>query len=202
MASSCLESVEDFPNHIRQCLLDRSIKGSPALQQGYRRAAVLMPLMKTEDEWQVLFTRRSNSVQDHKGQVSFPGGASEEMDLGPAETACRELQEEIGISQQEVMVLGQMEDMPTITSFLVTPVVGVIPWPVNLSPNLNEVERVFSIPLCWLADLNHWEERLYRLPDGSEHRVIFFNDYDGELLWGVTARIVINFLKQVGLPRK
>lgn len=201
MVSTCLENVEGFPDYIQRCLANPSGKVNQDVPANFRKAAVIMPLLLAEGEWQVLFTRRSDTVQNHKGQVSFPGGASEEMDAGPAETACRELQEEIGISSEDVKVLGQLQDMRTITSFTVTPVIGVIPWPVVVSPNPNEVARVFTIPLCWLADPDHWEERLYRLLDGSEHPVIFYDEYDGELLWGVTARIVLNFLEQVGLPK-
>jgi 8-oxo-dGTP pyrophosphatase MutT (NUDIX family) len=202
LASTCLESVEAFPDWIRKCLADGSGNDPSLLNSGYRRAAVLMPLLLLNAEWHVMFTRRSNTVQDHKGQVSFPGGVAEEFDESPERTACRELEEEIGIPQKEVEILGQMGEMPTITSYLVTPVVGVIPWSTELTPNPTEVDRVFTIPLCWLADPSHHEERLYRLSDGSEHPVIFFEEFDGELLWGVTARIVLNFLDKVGLPKK
>lgn len=167
-----------------------------------RQAAVLMPLFVEGGEWKVLFTRRSDVVQDHKGQVSFPGGAADESDESPEDTARREMFEEIGIHPRDVHLLGRMNDMPTITSYLITPIVGVITWPVKLKVNLSEVARVFSIPLCWLADKAHHEERLYRLPDGSEHPVIYFSEYDGELLWGVTARIVLEFLALTGLPQK
>lgn len=200
MDSTCTGDVAEFPNRIRLKLAEGMVDASSMKPGEFRRAAVLMPLFLWEGEWQVLFTRRSNTVQDHKGQVSFPGGAAEETDINLAQTACRELEEEVGIPEDSVTILGRMSDLPTITSFIITPVVGVIPWPVQLNPNPIEVARVFSIPLCWLADPTHYAERLYRLQDGTEHPVIYFDEYNGELLWGVTARIVLNFLEKIGLP--
>lgn len=199
MDSSCLDNLEPFAAHIRSRLADNESLPISELQAGFRRAAVLMPLLKVDGLWHILFTRRSDHLQDHKGQVSFPGGAAEALDENPVRTACRELEEEVGIPQNRVEVLGRMPDMPTITYFLVTPVVGVLAWPVAWQPNPTEVERVFTIPLCWLADASNWQERLYRLPDGLEHPVIFYKEYQGELLWGITARIVQIFLQRVGL---
>jgi len=200
LASTCLENIEEFPDRIQKCLADGNDGELSLSLPGYRRSAVMMPLLLVNDEWHVLFTRRSNTLQDHKGQVSFPGGAADEMDIDSENTACRELEEEIGIHQKNVKILGRMTEMPTITQFLVTPVIGVVSWPTEIRPNPTEVDRVFTIPLCWLADPSHHEERFYCLSDGSEHLVIFFDEYDGELLWGVTARIVLNFLQKVGLP--
>lgn len=202
MANSCIDPLDGFPDHVRSCLKEIHRGTPPAYRPNLRQAAVLMPLFVDEGEWKVLFTRRSDVVQDHKGQVSFPGGAADASDESPEDTARREMYEEVGIRPEAVDLLGRMNDMPTITSYLITPVVGVISWPVKLEANPGEVARVFSIPLCWLADETHHEERLYRLPDGSEHPVIYFSEFDGELLWGVTARIVLEFLALTGLPHK
>lgn len=201
MRSICLENIEDFPSHIRLHLAN-GCKEQTIFPPSYRKASVLMPLVLDDGEWKVLFTRRSDTVQDHKGQVSFPGGAAEPTDHGPEETALRELEEETGILSAEIEILGVLPEMSTITGFLVTPVVGRLPWPAAMSPNTEEVARVFTIPLCWLAEASNRQEQLYRLSDGSEHPVIFFQEYDGELVWGVTARILVNFLELVGLPGK
>jgi len=83
--------------------------------------------LRQDGEWHLLFTRRSDSVENHKGQVSFPGGACDGGETTPEETALREAQEEIGIEPRQVRVLGRLNSMLTITSFMVTPVVGVIP---------------------------------------------------------------------------
>ena len=159
-------------------------------------AAVLIPLLRQEDEWHLLFTRRTDKVESHKGQVSFPGGACDEGETTPEETALREANEEVGIDPKKVRVLGKIMNMITITSFHVTPVVGVIEWPTVLRLGKDEVERVFTIPLNWLAERNNrWE---FTMP-GRNRSLIVYHPYDGELLWGATARMTVDFLKVLDL---
>ena len=159
-------------------------------------AAVLIPLLRQDDAWHLLFTRRTDKVESHKGQVSFPGGACDEGETTPEETALREANEEVGINPQKVRVLGKIINMITITSFRVTPVVGIIEWPAVLQLGKDEVERVFTIPLNWLAESNNrWE---FSMP-GRNRSLIVYHPYDGELLWGATARMTVDFLKVLGL---
>jgi 8-oxo-dGTP pyrophosphatase MutT (NUDIX family) len=170
-----------------------------ALISGLRKAAVLIPLLCDGDHWQLLFIRRTETVQDHKGQVSVPGGAYEPEDTDMQATALRETSEEVGIPPSEINLLGTMPVFNTISSFAITPVVGQIPWPYPLTPQPAEVSRVFTIPVEWLADPLHWSEKPYVRPNGREEKVIFFEKYDGELLWGITARITLDFLKLLNL---
>ena len=159
-------------------------------------AAVLVPLLWEDSQWSLLFTRRTERVESHKGQVSFPGGGCDEGELTPEETALREAQEEIGLNPSGVRILGRLANMITITSFHVTPVVGVIEWPAVFTVGAHEVARIFTIPLYWLADTrNRWE---FPIPGGSRS-LIAFHPYDGELLWGATARMTVDFLKTLGL---
>jgi 8-oxo-dGTP pyrophosphatase MutT (NUDIX family) len=159
-------------------------------------AAVLVPLICYEDEWHLLFTRRTDRVESHKGQVSFPGGACDEGESTPEETALREAEEEVGIPPGDVRLLGRLANMITITSFRVTPVVGVIPWPAVFKVGEHEVARIFTIPLSWLADRrNRWE---FNMP-GANRSLIAYHPYDGELLWGATARMTVDFLKALDL---
>ena len=159
-------------------------------------AAVLVPLIWNEDEWHLLFTRRTERVESHKGQVSFPGGGCDEGETTPEDTALREVEEELGIGPRQVRILGRLTNMITISSFRVTPVVGVIQWPAVLRVGQDEVERVFTIPLNWLADTrNRWE---FTMP-GRKRFLIAYHPYDGELLWGATARITVDFLKVLDL---
>ena len=159
-------------------------------------AAVLVPLVFFQNEWHVLYTRRTDRVESHKGQVSFPGGACDEGETTPEETALREADEEIGIRPQDVNVLGRLSRMVTISKFRVTPVVGVIQFPYAFKTSGAEVARVFTMPLMWLANRNNYWE--FSLP-GTERSVIVYHPYDGELLWGATARMTVNFLKILGL---
>jgi 8-oxo-dGTP pyrophosphatase MutT (NUDIX family) len=165
-----------------------------------RTAAVLIPLVWWKDEWQLVFTRRTEKVEHHKGQVSFPGGGSNYNETTPEQTALREAEEEIGVKPADVRLLGRLDEVLTITHFRVTPVVGVMPWPYPLRMEKAEVERVFIIPLAWLQKRDNWEEQPFT-PSGSRRPflVITYVPYDGEVLWGASARITHNFLTVLGL---
>lgn len=181
---------------IRELLLARHPEpiAQPPLSS-YQKAAVLIPMLVIEDQWHLLFIRRTDHVQNHKGQVAFPGGMAEPEDPDPESTALREAAEEIGLLAEDVTLLGRLGDFPTISHFLITPVVGRIRWPIRLMLSASEVSRAFTIPLAWLADRTHWDERPYQRSDGWVESVIFFEPYQNELLWGITARITIELLK-------
>ena len=157
-----------------------------------------MPLYQEAGRWHVLFTLRTQTVDAHRGQVSFPGGRIEPGDLGPEQAALREAEEEIGIRPQDVRLLGRLDTLLTVTQFRVDPVVGVIPWPYPLSVNSREVALTFGVPLDWLADPLNVEEhaRLLR-PEGPEVPVYFFKPYQGQVIWGATARITLSLLELV-----
>lgn len=160
-----------------------------------RPSAVLVPLVWMADDWHLLFTRRTEWLQSHKGQVSFPGGGAEPEDLTPEDTALREAQEEIGLMPEDVHVFGRLISRPTVTHFIITPVVGRIRWPNEFVLSPQEVSRVFTIPLAWLADPANREERPRTLPNGYYEKVIFYQPYDGEVLWGASARITLDLLR-------
>ena len=163
-----------------------------------RPAAVLVPLVWTEDQWHLLFTRRTETLPSHRGQVSFPGGAADPADQSPEETALREAFEETGIRADDVKILGRLAYLATVTNYLVTPVVGRIRWPYLFHLSQEEVSRVFTIPLTWLADPQNRELRpLQRV--GYYEDVIYYRTYDGETLWGATARITVDLLSVLDL---
>ncbi len=176
-----------------------------------RPAAVLVPLIQNPigldtPGWHVLYTHRTDLVQDHKGQVSFPGGSSDPEDSSIIGTALREAHEEIGLNPSDVKILGQMESFTTITNYLVTPIIGLIPWPYSFVPEPQEVSRVFTIPMDWMADPVHYEIRKRELPSDFpvplqfQHlQLIYFKQYDGETLWGATAGITLNLLRILGM---
>jgi 8-oxo-dGTP pyrophosphatase MutT (NUDIX family) len=159
-------------------------------------AAVLVPLTFYQNEWHILYTRRTDRVESHKGQVSFPGGACDEGETTPEQTALREADEEIGLNPADVDVLGGLSRLITISSFRVSPVVGIIPFPYAFKVASVEVARVFTIPLMWLANHNNYWEFTMR---DSDRSLIAYHPYDGELLWGATARMTVNFLKTIDL---
>ncbi len=161
-------------------------------------AAVLMPLVQTPDGWDLLLIKRTETVADHKGQVAFPGGACEAFDRSLADTALREAMEEIGLKPADVKILGQLCDYHTVSHFRVAPIVGTFRWPYQFIPSKDEVSRIFTIPLKWLLNPENQETRsLDRL--GRSFQVIYFKPYDGEILWGATARMVDNLLEILDL---
>jgi 8-oxo-dGTP pyrophosphatase MutT (NUDIX family) len=162
-------------------------------------ASVLIPLLRQDGLWQVIFTRRTEKVENHKGQVSFPGGSVDPGDADAIQTALREAEEEIGLSSDSVRILGRMPQMPTGTGFCITPVVGVIHRPVDLKPAVDEVDRIFAVPLVWLAQAGNHEERPYMRTTGVSEMVVFFHPYDDEIIWGITARLIVNFLVIIGI---
>lgn len=168
-----------------------------------QRAAVLLPLYALDGAWHLVFIRRAEHEQDrHSGQVGFPGGRWQDSDPDCIATALREAEEEISLPPDQVEVLGALRPMHTVSEFLVTPVVGHIPWPQALQPDPREVSRIFSIPLAWLANPRHHRVRPYPAPGHPQVRdVIFFDDYAGERLWGVTARITLDFIRSLTAPR-
>lgn len=162
----------------------------------YKPAAVLVPLLWYEGEWHLLFTRRSSSLMNHGGQVSFPGGSWDVEDEDLIATALREAWEEVGLRPEEVRVLGDMSAIGIITHFLVTPVIGVIPWPYPLRLEEAEVARAFIVPLSWLADpVNCYTST--RVYESKTYEIIYYQLYDGEKIWGATAQMTQEFLKLI-----
>lgn len=159
-------------------------------------AAVLVPLIRLQNQWHLVYTLRSVRLHDHSGQVSFPGGSWEPADHSLIETALRESQEEIGLNPGSVHVLGCMAQVAMITRFVVTPVVGIVDWPTLLTVNPDEVDRVFSIPLDWLADPENQEYRVHT-HGGKDFNVLYFKQYDGETVWGATAGMTLDFLRML-----
>ena len=166
-----------------------------------RPAAVLLPLLKQGGEWQVLFIRRTEIDGDyHSGQVALPGGAKETGDPDNIAAALRETNEELGINPADIEVLGTLNDFITISNYQVTPVIAEIPWPLTLTLAEDEVARAFTIPLSWLADEANHEIRHRQMPNGLGNvSVIYYSLYDGEQVWGATARIIFEFLRVLGI---
>lgn len=152
-------------------------------------AAVLVPLIEVSGRFDLLLTKRTDTVEHHKSQISFPGGRADEADRTLEETALRESWEEIGLPAEAVRVIGTLDQVWTPSGFLITPVVGIIPPPLPvLVPSPSEVEEVLIIPLEKFFDeaLYHAELRMVR---GVERTVHFF-DVAAEPVWGATALII------------
>ena len=171
----------------------------PGIQAGkLDPAAVLIPILKEQGEWKLLFIKRTRHPDDrHSGQVAFPGGRADAADRSLLDTALREAREEIGTDPDEIEILGQSCSITTVTNYKISPFVGILPWPYPLSLSQDEVEKTFTIPLDWLNDPRNRRQKSWQsrsLP-GIDLPVIFFNEYEGEVLWGATAQIVVDFLE-------
>jgi 8-oxo-dGTP pyrophosphatase MutT (NUDIX family) len=185
------EHDDKFKQKIRSILAGRQRQSMDAPELVC--AAVLIPLLRKQSEWHVLVTQRTQTVDHHKGQISFPGGACDPEDADLLATALRETFEEIGVPPANVEVLGALDDMPTVTSFLVTPYVGIIPHPFSYQVNEPEVEAIIEVPLSFFQDPDNLRTE-QREHDGQIYDVLFW-DYGPYVIWGATARILKSFLE-------
>lgn len=163
---------------------------SPEPLEGQRRAAVLVPLFVRDGALRVLFTRRTETVEHHRGQISFPGGVEEEADETAFATAVRETEEELGIPAGAVRLIGPLTALTTVTDFFVEPFVGAIPYPHVLKPAEAEIAEVIEAPLAAFLDPKALETKV--LPE-REEPVLFYH-YGDHVIWGATARMLKELL--------
>lgn len=168
-------------------------------QGDFRLAAVLVPLFVREDTLHVVLTKRTDNVRTHQGQVSFPGGSWESADGTLQHTALREAHEEVGLRSSDVEVIGVLDDLPTnVSGFLVRPFVAQVPHPYEFVHDVGEVDHVFTPPLELFADASRRREE-YRERDGVRYPIYFY-DVDGNVVWGATARMLVQLLDKLGIP--
>ena len=178
---------------LRRCLGLIEPKGwNPVSAAGEARltlAAVLIPLVTHDHGLAAILTQRSEHLNDHAGQVSFPGGRHEPDDDGPVATALREAHEEIGLAPEAVEVIGCLDAQDTATGFSVVPVVGLVDPVYSLTLDSFEVEAAFEVPLDFLFDGRNKrrEEMIWR---GRRRVYDVYKDFQGHTVWGVTARII------------
>ena len=156
-------------------------------------AAVLVLLYLKDDEVNVLLNKRSETVEHHKNEISFPGGRMDKHDYSLFDTALRETKEEIGVSPDDVNMFGQLDQVETMTGYSITPYVGTIPEKYNFIINSAEVSKLLEIPLFKFNDGTVLRKEL-RYFNGnwlSKHNYV----YEGHLIWGATANIIGNLVK-------
>ena len=156
------------------------------------RASVLIPILESVKGMHILLTKRTEKVKYHKNEISFPGGMYEENDGDSLATAVRESMEEVGLRKGDVEILGRLDDMSTFTGFVITPYVGLIPFPYEFVLNPDEVSYLIYLPLVYLLaseptiESADFEGRQKNAP------AIY---YEGERIWGATCRILLQFRK-------
>lgn len=160
-----------------------------------RAAAVLVPIVERPEGETVLLTVRTDHLDDHPGQVAFPGGRVDEGDAGPAQTALREAEEEIGLGREFVEVLGALDIYETRTGFSITPVVGMVAPGFELVLDDFEVAEAFEVPLAFFLDpANHtMDSRIWK----GAMRHYYDMPYDGFRIWGATAAMLVNLYKKL-----
>jgi 8-oxo-dGTP pyrophosphatase MutT (NUDIX family) len=177
--------------------LRQILQRRPAIEMSapkYRRACVLVPLVRVESQWSILFHRRAANLAAHSGQVAFPGGAVEEGETLEG-AAIREAQEEVGIRGDAVELIGRLDDLITNSGFLVAPFVGVIRERTEYVLQEAEVVEVFEVPLDALLDVAQPEVRYVAFRDGSYPVYSYrYGDYE---IWGLTGRMLKSFLDLV-----
>ena len=162
------------------------------------KAAVLLPVILREashGDSTLLFTRRTDSLARHSGQISFPGGRSEAGDPSPVETALRETFEETGIAPSFVTVAGYLDRYLTGTGFDIQPVVGLLTEGFALSPDPREVAEIFEVPLAFLCDLSNRRRESRQIAGGARDFYAF--TYQDREIWGATAAIVVNLAERL-----
>ena len=175
-------------------LRDRLARRPPLapVESGDRtRAAVLVPLFVRDGGLWILFTRRTETVEHHRGQISFPGGGQEPEDRNLADTALRESEEEIGLAPEDAILLGALSPIVTVTNFYVEPFVAAIPQPYVFRPQEAEIAELIEVPVAALLDPSILETKMF---PGREQPVLFYHHGD-QVIWGATARMLAELLE-------
>ena len=164
-------------------------------------AGVMVLLYSKNGEYCVLLNKRTDRVEHHKGEISFPGGSKDEADKTLLDTALRETYEEMGISPTDVDVLGVLDDVPTSSQFLISPYVGTIPNSYRFEPNEREVAEVLEVPVSTLMDNETLRDEV-RIVNGELVNSPTYS-YQRHLIFGATARVLKRFLDLIdSLPDK
>ena len=157
---------------------------------------MLVPIVTHAGGLTVLFTQRTAHLRAHSGQVSFPGGRAEPSDPSPEFTALRETQEELGLAPERVEVIARMPEYLTRTGYRVTPVVGLVAPPLELSPDSREVAEAFEVPLAFLLDSANHQRETREL---AGRTVGFWVMQHGRhRIWGATAGMLVNLYRMLG----
>jgi 8-oxo-dGTP pyrophosphatase MutT (NUDIX family) len=185
-----------FGDEIRKILHGRERKVVDHLP--FPHAAVLLPLFEKEGECCILFTKRTHLVKHHKGEISFPGGMFDKEDTDLERTALREASEEIGLGERDAQILGALDDIVTVTEFIVTPFVGVVPYPYPFKLSPVEIAELIEVPLATLLDPNCFGEK--EIIQNERKRMVEAYQYNDHNIWGATARILKQFLDLISSP--
>jgi 8-oxo-dGTP pyrophosphatase MutT (NUDIX family) len=164
-----------------------------AVEGTERWAGVLAPVIWRDGEPYILFTKRADHLGDHPGQMSFPGGGREPSDDDLAATARREGEEEIGLRDEEISIVGRLDDITTVTDYAIRPFVVEVP-DRTYDPDENEVAEIVVLAVADLIDPENYESERREHPNRGDVRLHFFH-VDGYTVWGATGRMLVQLLE-------
>ena len=190
-----ISDSDNLYNHIQQSLQNRTPKTYKYKDGPSTPAAVLIPVFFKNNQAHILFTKRTDKVGTHKGQISFPGGSKDNSDHDLEFTALRETHEEVGIEHNDVKILGVTDHFLTITDFLVTPFVGSFPYPYNYQTSEDEIDRLIEVPLIHLLQESNFQ--IQKLKKNGVNWNVHYYYYKNDVIWGVTGFLLSNFLSIV-----
>lgn len=199
---SAYKKIDDFSFHESRNTCYSWVKPLSDVLTRYRKtsirnpvlssAAVMMLLHPEREGYSIVLHKRSNYVTEHKGEMAFPGGRMEPEDHSKLCTALRETSEEMGVIPTDVLVLGELDDVETISGYRVSPYVGVVPEGYNFCPNSREVDSVVLVPLAALQDQKNIRKEVQFVKETP--LVSSAYSFDGHLIFGATAKILMSFL--------
>ncbi len=188
-----LDTYREFLDDIKKRLTAYRVREIKS--EDLRPASVFMLFMLKEEKPHILLTKRTEKVKDHKGQISFPGGAYDEEDNSLLATAYRETFEEVGITESQIEYIGRFDDYISISGYRVSTYIGSVRFPVEYDLNEHEIDEHIEVPFALFSNLEYDRVEKYYF-DGSDHTVYYYL-YQGHEIWGLTARIITDFVMKV-----
>lgn len=187
--------MESFSVAQLENILEKRTKGLIADWE-LKPAAVLVPMFFKDGEYHLLFTRRTDHLRNHPGQISFPGGRQDPTDSSLFDTALRESEEEIGLKREHVSLVGELDDMMTSSQYRITPFVCSIPYPYEFTINKEEIAYLVEVPLVKFLDPTICEIKQFTVYKNYLVDVYYYHIGE-EPIWGATARIVRHLLELI-----
>lgn len=202
-----LASLKKLPNNeINWDEIEATLRANPGLEQLHpdlKTSAVLLLMIPSEGGFEILITSRSPKLRHHTGEMSFPGGRIDEhLDRTLLDTALRETKEEIGIDPENIRILGKLDDLPTMTGYIIRPFIGVMKDPSQpIIPNPDEVAEVITVPYSFFMNREKFDEMALNRKD-IHFRVLSFEyiypqNQKKYFIWGATAHILAHFFEKV-----
>ena len=193
--NNLIGSIKSNLSKYESCSSDFDLNPDMAFNQksNFLEASVLIPVLTFKKDLEILLTKRSINLKNHPGQIAFPGGKKEKFDSSPIETALRETEEEVGLSQHLVEIVASLPTHKTATGFIIKPYIGIVSQPFEETLRCGEVDEVFTVPFDLILNEKNFSIQT-RKWNGSQ-RKYYAVPYGPYYVWGATARILLNLSK-------